>query len=276
MQKIAAMTTTDIDFAISMTDHEQWRYLPGDIQRLIDLTPDGCFIARDNNERVGMVTSTVFNDYAFIGTLIVQNKCRGRRIGEALMHHTIDFLQSQNIRTIELDGVFPAVSLYRRLGFQDKYLSLRFKRLPAAIAEEPASKKSPNAAELSRFDLKQTGIDRRNVLNRYSQEFADSLFVHSTGNIAGYAFVRPRAGGIYAIGPFVAADSKAAEAILTNILSVYGDHPIAIGVPQPNLDSVRILLDHGFIFTQPSVRMYLGDKREYQASVYSIISAEKG
>ena len=125
---MSTMTESDIAFATEMTDREKWGYLQEDFRRLIYFEPDGCFVARMHGKNIGMVTTPSYGDYAFLGCLIVKDEFRGVGIGASLMNEAIDYLNKKGVQTIELDSVFPALSLYRPLGFKDKYLSLRLLR----------------------------------------------------------------------------------------------------------------------------------------------------
>ena len=165
--EIRKMTEADIPFAVGMTDIERWGYLPADFRRLISFEPDGCFVAWVNDRPVGMITSTSYNNYAFIGSLIVRQESRGEGIGEALMKKAVDHLTEKRIETIELDGVFAAVSLYRRLGFKDKYLSLRFVRDAADEYGELYSCSAEMADKIIAFDRKATGLNRNRMLKAY-------------------------------------------------------------------------------------------------------------
>ncbi len=125
------MTSDDIDFAVRLTNIEKWANSEDDFRRLINLNPNGNFVAWDMDKKVGLITSAIFGKLAFVGNLIISEKYRGRGIGRALMEHALKYLGEQNnISTIELDGDFPAVELYRKLGFRDKYFSFRFCRKP--------------------------------------------------------------------------------------------------------------------------------------------------
>ena len=273
---ISIMTRADIDFATQMTDTERWGYSHGDFENLIAFQPGGCFVARDGGRPVGIITSTSYNAYAFVGTLIVRQSHRNRRIGEGLLRHAMKYLRSKGVRTIELDGVFQAVSLYRRLGFKDKYLSLRFLRPPAKAS---ASGKPPipePAEEIVEFDFRMTGIKRERILHRYLQEHSDACYVIRNGALSAYAFVRPRSDGSMAVGPLVSVDDRAAERLMTGIVTTHGEVGLSVGVPQARRSMVELLPDLGFNYHAPSLRMYLGDRLAYEAHIYGILSPEKG
>lgn len=51
---------------------------------------------------------------------------------------------------------------------------------------------------------------------------------------------------------------------------------MTVGVPETNRDAVRMLMNKGFNYVEPSLRMHLGEGRDYERNVYGIIAAEKG
>ena len=69
---------------------------------------------------------------------------------------------------------------------------------------------------------------------------------------------------------------KTAKQLLVDILDRNRDKALSIGVPEVNRQMVSFLLDHGFGYTQPSVRMFLGKRLNYENNIYGILSPEKG
>jgi ribosomal protein S18 acetylase RimI-like enzyme len=311
MFEITPMTGADVRFATDLAQKEEWAYLESDFERLIDFEPDGCLVAWKGKKRVGIVTTTTYEGYAFVGSLIVEPAERGRGLGEELMRRAIGYLRTRSIRTIELDGVFRATSLYRRLGFVDKYLSLRFygkeDRLwrPCVSGEDsPSSRSGTSGADRSNsgtshgpadescgqplpygpddtvrlleFDRETTGLSRQKVLGRLLEDYAASTIVAGHEQIRGYALVRQRAGGFFSIGPLVALDKDVARMLLGAVMSRYGGQTLAVGVVDANQEAVEMIREAGFKHQTPSLRMFLGDRIDYERSVYGIISPEKG
>ena len=285
---IRAMTTADTAFAVEMTDIEKWGNLRSDFERLVALEPKGCFVACYGDRPVGMISSIRYGDFAFLGSLIVRQSERGQGIGGRLMRHAMAHLKATGVRTIELDGEMRATPLYRRLGFVDKYLSLRFVRPAGGTAalgtgEDVSGKILGQKAlkEIIAFDRKQTGLDRSRLLQRFGEEFPESAFVAGEGNIRAYGFVRPVAGG-YAIGPLVSSDTESTRTILKVMLTRFGDQGLQIGVPEARSDTkanqvaTDLLLEYGFTARPPSLRMYLGSRRDYERAIFGIFSPEKG
>jgi GNAT superfamily N-acetyltransferase len=276
MPTMSVMREPDIGFATRLATEEEWGYLEEDFRRLIHFEPGGCFVAWQGGEKVGTVTTTSYGDYAFLGSLIVKKPARGTGIGEALLNHAIKYLLGKGVKTIELDGVFAAISLYRRLGFRDKYLSLRFEGEAAHHGDDVLPFGQEMVDEVVTFDEETTGLSRRRIVRRLLEEFGDSVHVAQREGVTGYAVVRPRAAGHLAIGPWIAEDRSVAEALLRSIINKNAGKVLAIGVPGPNRDAVRMLTREGFHYLEPSLRMYLGEETDYERNVYGIIAPEKG
>lgn len=278
MLKIRTMTEDDIEFAYSMTEFEDWGYLKDDFARLIHYDPEGCYVAVKDDEPVGIITSTTYDDrYAFIGSLIIKDEYRNQGIGAQMLTHTLDYLKSRNIGSIELDGVLKAVPLYRRFGFQDKYLSVRLKRAAYENAKAKIKPVEVDINDLAEFDQGATGLNRERMLEVYTATIPENIFIETDyDRIIGYAIVRPRSDGSYTIGPFVARTAKAASSVLGRIILGFGDKWLGVGIPMINHEAVELFRSFGFLHYPPSLRMYLGEKLDYEKELYGIFSAEKG
>lgn len=274
---ITPMTGDDLDFAVSMTDAENWGYLRSDFERLLKLAPEGCFVARGSLRRIGIITTSRHGDYGFLGTLIVMKNHRGSGVGKELFERALMYLRAQSVRSVELDGVFPAVNLYRRLGFRDKFLSLRFFRDPEPAAPPTNHEPAPiSLSDLLHFDRELVKVDRTAVLSHFYQDFNDSLLISGNGVVNGYAFVRPRSGNTKAIGPLVARRPEDAVTLVRAAIARYPDRQLTIGVPESRRAFVQSLLEQGFAYRQPSLRMFFGEHLQFEDNVYGIISPEKG
>ncbi len=278
--RINEMTAEDVTFARSLTDIEQWGHLEEDFQRFVEVNPDGCFVAWERSERLGIVTSVVHGDYAFLGNLIVAKMARAQGVGLLLMKSVIDILDRKGVKTIELDGVFRAVEAYRMLGFRDKYLSLRFMRpasMKACIKGEPTIRRTPNISSILRFDRERLGMDRSVFLEHLIRTHPEATpAVVGRQGMSAYGVIRIRATGAVHVGPLVAHDTESASALLSSICAEHGKSDLTIGVPCTNTSAIAIVLKHGFRHRPPSLRMYRGATRFYEDSVYGIISADVG
>lgn len=279
MVTIKQMKESDIAYAKSLTDVERWGHLEEDFERFMSLDPAGCYVAWHDGERAGIVTTVSYCEHAFLGNLIVRKDKRGMGIGVKLMEEAIGHLDRRRMKTIELDGVFKAVQVYRLLGFKDKYLSLRFARQASegSFDKEPGSVEcAQDVEEILNFDQQKTGIDRKGFLKDLLSGHADTTYTSRQRDICGYAVTRERATGVLHIGPMVAEDASIASDLLTAICAKHGDRDLTIGVPCIHTAAVNVLMKHGFLHRPPSLRMFRGARVEYERNVYAIVSADAG
>jgi GNAT superfamily N-acetyltransferase len=280
---IRPMADDDVEFAASLAAGEGWGNTPADYRRLIALEPEGCFVAMVNGEPAGMITTSSFKDLAFIGSLIVKPSHRGQKLGTRLLGRAITYLQSNGVESIELDAEFAAVSLYRRLTFRDKYLSLRFVRRATAgdgtgIVSAPPVPPARNTTgfEIASYDKKVTELERGLILKRLCDEFKDGMYGVGENDLAGYALVRPLTGKAAFVGPVVATDVQSAEAVLACAVSENQEIDLHIGVPSSHASFIPVLQRLGFVYERPSLRMVLGGRRNYETAIFGILSPEKG
>ena len=275
MITMRCMTSDDAAFAAELSTAEGWGFYEADFRRLVALDPEGCFVARRQGERVGVICTVSYGSYAFIGCLIVLRKARGRDVGLRLMQAAIAYLDQKHIDTIELDGVIAAVPMYRTLGFRDKYLSYRM-RSDEHAHEEAARFSRADIPEIVRFDLAKTGIERGAVLARLLQEYPEDVCTAGRDRISGYGLIRKREGGFFMLGPIVADNARAARELVRRLMRHAGNDPVVIGVPGVARRAVDVLHREGFYYTQPSLRMYRGEWIDYESCMYGILGPEKG
>lgn len=279
MTVIRKMKRTDVEFAVSLTDREGWGHLKRDFYRFLRLHPEGCLVAWLKDEPLGIATTIAFSDYAFLGNVIVRREMRGRGVGLMLMEHALAFLDKKGVRTVELDGVFAAVPIYRMLGFKDKYLSLRFVRKAGAepdIATRGKLDVARSIREIVMFDHMRTGIERSAMLRQLVKDYVRTTYCLKNGKRYAYAVVKKRADSSLHIGPLVADDKSACARLLRLIIATHGKKDLAVGVPETNRAASRLMLDHGFECRPPSLRMYRGLKKDYERHVYGIVSPDVG
>jgi hypothetical protein len=225
---------------------------------------------------VGVLFTSFYEDYAFMGPVIVLEEYRGKKIGENLMIAGMEHLKSKGVKTIELDSVFPAAPLYRRLGFRDRFISFRFKRESMGGEAIPQKFDLSMTDEILEFDHIMTGLNRAKHLKRFCTEFPDSIYIIKEGGVRAYAIVRERKGGSLLVGPLVAENCIIAEKLFLSIMYDNPEKTINIGVLEPQTEFIAFMRGLGFFHAIPALRMYYGELRNYDRNVYGIIAAEKG
>ncbi len=273
---IRQMTNTDVGFAVRTIEKEGWDILPADIQRFVELNPQGCFVLDLNSRPIGMICSICFRAYGFLGNLLVDPEYRKRGLGRKLMVHALEYLDSLSVRHIELDAVYAAAPLYRRLGFRDKYVSKRMIRHRSPTLSPVPANTPVDIPLICELDATLTGIDRTVVLQRLIDEYGGCIAVSQRTELNGFGLVRPAGSCARALGPIIAKDMASARTVVERAIASHGDLPLILAVPDGKRDWEDILIAYGFRYVQPSLRMYHGPRLDYEASVYAFLSPDKG
>jgi ribosomal protein S18 acetylase RimI-like enzyme len=279
---IRPMVSSDVEFAATLTAHEGWlTETKEDFEGFLLYDPNGCFVAEENRDRIGMCVATAYGESGFLGELIVRNDARGRGVGTQLMQHAIAYLSHRGVRNIYLDGVEGAIPLYERLGFRKVCRSLRFSgklrgdRYPWIRAMTPA-----DLAVVTEMDRGVFGADRSFFLQRrlsLHPQLCQVLEVE--GQIRGFIMGRARA-DLVSAGPWVVPSHVARPDQLLAGLAAVGDGPdLALGVLEVNSHAVKMMQDLDLSQRpHPPWRMVLGASASLGSSeeAYAIGSAAKG
>lgn len=256
-----AFEESDIEFAVAQTSREGWDPTANSFRTWLAHDPDGCFIAESDGRRVGMVTTTCFAQSGWIGNVIVPPEFRSRGIGRRLLNQAMEHLAGCGIRTLRLEADPPGLKLYRSLGFVDEYESLRFEIKGPYESCDPTAERigRDELPEVFALDAEHFGDDRSRLLGMMFDDAESAYWVRTGDRLRGYAFVVPSRSGLQ-VGPGVAADRQAADAILQTILANAGDTMVHLGIPASSCDTIASLEARGFRRDAPVLRMVHGQE----------------
>jgi GNAT superfamily N-acetyltransferase len=256
----------DIDFAVAQTSREGWDATCELFETLLAHDPHGCFIAEQENQRTGMITTTMYRRSAWIGNLITLPQHRRQGVGRRLMTHAMKHLSRQGVHTIRLEADPPGVGLYRRLGFTEEFESLRFTCRRPVIAGGPSARRlhQNDLAEIAAFDAEIFGDDRREMLEMLLEQSRAAYWTSSRSAVCAYAMALPSAAGIR-IGPWVASDREAAEEVFKAVLRDVPGETVTSGVPCVNTEATNLLTSLGFDRSPSCLRMSRGERDGYGA-----------
>jgi predicted N-acetyltransferase YhbS len=279
---IRPMISSDLGFAATLTADEGWlSETKEDFEGFHLYDPNGCFVAEENGERIGMCVATAYGESGFLGELIVRKDMRGRGIGTRLMQHALAYLSHRGVRSIYLDGVEGAIPLYERLGFRKVCRSLRFSgRVPATRYSGVRAMTPADLAVVAEVDRGAFGADRSFFLRRrLSLHPRLCKVLELEGRIRGFVMGRAR-GDLISIGPWVVQSYVAHPGQLLETLAAEGEgFNLAVGVLEVNSHAVKTLQDLGLAQRpHPPWRMVLGDSASLGmcAEAYAIGSPAKG
>ena len=280
---IRLMQASDLDFAAECTAREGWASeTRQEFEAFLAYDPGGCFVAEVHERHVGICIATAYGEFGFVGELIVVEAMRGQRIGRTLMEQAVEYLQTRGARTIFLDGVPGAISLYERVGFHRVCRSLRL--YGAMQGTSHASVRALRAKDLdsvAALDRGAFGANRRFFLARRLVSYPELCFaLEREGEVAGFILGR-RGHGRVSAGPWVAGPGvERPSALLERLaLEISDQEELSIGVLETNTHAVAEL--HAFGLTEhpkPPWRMALGPPGPYgiPAQCYAIGSPAKG
>jgi len=274
----------DIEFVVQSTSREKWGNTRGDVERCFHWEPVGCFVAEEESERVGHISTIAYGKLGWIGLLIVNPEQRGRGIGTALLQKGIDYLRRFGVETIKLEAEERAVPLYRRFGFMEEFATLRYAGQTRVAEREPLAPEISHVQpsdlrSLADFDSNYFGSSRDRVLKALFEGNPRGCFIARRNGLIGYIMCRRTQNG-YWMGPWVCEDPVMSEELLNASLISIDDPSMEVrfGFPSPNDHMSRLMRKSNFRFRERITRMFLGEeahsgKPQY---VYGIGGPEKG
>jgi hypothetical protein len=252
------MRPDDIAMAVEWAAAEGWNPGPSDAACFATVDPNGFFIAEIGGNPVATVSCINYDDsFAFLGFYIVRGDLRGQGFGLKIWNAAIAHAAS---RVIGLDGVVAQQDNYKKSGFKLAYANVRYGGTLAAMqtprgvvplgdippvmleADDRTVFPAPRPAFLRAWIGAQGHIGR--ALLRDSQ-------------LAGWGVIRPCRKG-FKVGPLVADDRAAAEAVLSALLASTGGGEIFLDVPAINPDAVAFARDLRLTPSFETARMYTG------------------
>jgi GNAT superfamily N-acetyltransferase len=259
MVHIRPMTADDVALGLRLSQQANWNQTEADWRRLLDLQPDGCFVAESDGTAVGTTTTTIFGPVAWIAMVLVEESARGHGIGKALVGHALDVLDRRRVPTVRLDATALGQHLYEGLGFVEQYALARYEGTPPRAMEmaasEPAS--SDEWERLAILDQAITGIDRRALLSRlFAEQPADVRLDRVGAQLAGYLTARPGRRAVQ-IGPCIASP-EGGPPLFADAFHRYAGHDIYVDIPISNAVATRVAEAHGLTVQRSFARMCRG------------------
>jgi GNAT superfamily N-acetyltransferase len=275
--RIRAMAPDEIAVAADWAAAEGWNPGRGDAACFATVDAEGFFIGELDGAAAATISCVNYDDrFAFLGFYIVRPDLRGRgyglRIWNAAVEHAGD-------RTIGLDGVVAQQGNYQKSGFRLAYPNVRYGGrvaagdVPAgiiALADVPFALVEADDATV--FPAPRTAFLRAWIDT--SGHVGRALV--RDGRLVAWGVIRPARTGCK-IGPLVADDRAAAEAVFAALVAAAGGGEIFLDVPSVNRDAVALAGDHGLSPVFETARMYTGAIRPLRLErVFGVTTFELG
>ena len=275
--RIRTMRPDEIALAVDWAAAEGWNPGLADAACFATVDPGGFLIGELDGAPAATISCVNYDArFAFLGFYIVRGDLRGRGHGLSVWNAAIAHAGG---RVIGLDGVAAQQENYKKSGFRLAYANVRY---GGAIAAPAVPR---GVVALSEVPLAAVEADDATVLPAPRAAFLRAWIgtpghvgraLVRDGRLAAWGVIRPcRAGR--KIGPLVADDRAAAEAVLAALLAEAGGGEIFLDVPSRNRDAVALAQGLGLVPVFETARMYTGAIRPLRLErVFGVTTFELG
>jgi len=257
--RIRAMRPEEISLALDWAADEGWNPGHADAACFAVADPEGFFLGEVDGAPAATVSCINYGDsFAFLGFYMVREDLRGRGYGldiwNAAMAHA-------GARVIGLDGVVAQQANYARSGFRLAYANVRHRGLDVAL-DGP----STGVIALREVALAAVEADDATVFPAPRAAFLRAWIgapghvgraLVRDGRLAAWGVIRPCRSG-RKIGPLVADDRAAAEAVLGALLAQAGGGEVFLDVPAANREATALAQALKLTPVFETARMYTG------------------
>jgi GNAT superfamily N-acetyltransferase len=278
--RVRRMNAADVPLGMELKRHAGWNQTEADWRRLLDLEPDGCFVAELDGTPSATLATCVFGMVAWIAMVLVHPQMRGRGLAKALLAHALDYLERRGVRSIRLDATPMGQPLYARLGFAVQYSLCRYEGVLPPAGGEPVpfieAAQPEHYEELVRRDREVTHTDRGKLLLRLFAERPQAVrVVWRSGQVLGFLTERPGTEALL-IGPCVAT-ADTGPLLLCDAFERHAGQRVYLDVPQRNGRALTLAAARGLTVQRQLVRMCRGTPlEENTAELWASSGPEKG
>jgi GNAT superfamily N-acetyltransferase len=277
MFSVRVMRPEEISLAADWAAAEGWNPGLGDAACFATVDRDGFFLAQLDGAPAATISVVNYDEcFSFLGFYIVRPDLRGRGYGlrtwQAAIAHA-------GARTVGLDGVPAQQDNYAKSGFALAYRNIRFgARVASAVA--PAGTVPLAAVPFDRVEADDATVfpaRRASFLRAWLgvPGHVGRALVRD-GKLAAWGVVRPCRRG-WKIGPLVADDRAAAEAVFGALTAAAGAGEVFLDVPEPNREALALARAQGLAPVFETARMYTGAIRPLQlARIFGVTTFELG
>jgi GNAT superfamily N-acetyltransferase len=277
--EIREMQSSDIDFALSLTEEEGWSSIRSDFEELRLFDQHGCFIAEEEGISIGMACALSYGPFGTLGNLILVREYRGRGYGTKLMEHGLEYLKNKGVRFTMLDAVPKAVPLYERLGFRKVCRSLRLRgRVEPVVSARVRTLEDKDMLRVLSIDREQFGANRFLFLgSTLSANPNLGRLLEVDGQIAGFLLGSRRRGFVRLAPWIMCSHFELAKSILKDFAVHVGGAEIRTGVLETSRKAIAALKESGLYQESFSWRMVHGkDRIEFSDGLFAIGSPMRG
>ena len=257
--RIRTMQPDEIAIAVDWAAAEGWNPGLADAACFATVDPGGFLIGELDGAPAATISCVNYDaNFAFLGFYIVRKDLRGHGHGLRIWNAAIAHADT---RVIGLDGVVAQQENYRKSGFNFAFANIRYGGIPSAP-------NAPRAGVVALGDVPLAAVeaDDATVFPAARSAFLRAWIgapghvgraLMRDGRLAAWGVIRPCRTG-RKVGPLVADDRAAAEAVLAALLADGDRGEIYLDVPSINRDAVALAQALNLSPVFETARMYTG------------------
>jgi len=284
MIKVRELQESELEFAKSLTDDEEWGNSMEDWQRLLRISIP--LVAHEGDELLGVTTAFDYGNLGMIGNVVVSSKSRGKGVGKVLLKEAMKRLET--CKSVRVHSKMDVTPFYKDLGFMAEGMSTVF-RLDANMKsfqpfEVESDKNNIVPAEgywdeIVAMDLRQFGADRSLFLKELNDYLPQCSFVAlgEDGSVKGFIMVKGE-DDWYEIGPWIVEPGcKNWQGLLqATVQAIPEDCTVEIFVPAPNFRVTSLLDSVGYNAHSYCMSMYYGEDWPDEGNICARGGGDKG
>lgn len=279
MFHVKRMSTADFEFAVRVTDTMGWELVEEDLQFMMKLEPEGCFVLFHDSERIGVATTISFDKVGWLGNVIVTESYRRKRVGTLLVKHCLSYLTNKDVETVGLYSYLDTVPFYKKFGFEygSEFIVMKGKVFSSSANANLKEARKGDIQALIDYDCSCFGACRKKLLEPLLLTPDNLCYVSiEDRRTLGYGMAKVYE-GFAELGPLVCQPDRSdvATDILKAILSRLQGFEVSLCVPRKDNAILPMLLKFGFSEKFRVATMFFGPS-VIKDCIYMAESLERG
>jgi len=279
-KEIRLLFESDIPSAMRLKEAAGWNQTAADWRRLLSLQPNGCFGAVKEGRLVGTTTTTIYDEFAWIGMVLVDPQHRRQGIAAKLMNVALEHLQHK-VETIKLDATALGKPVYEKFGFEVESEVERWTgtgNVSGGATQLAAVMDHDAVRDVLHLDRLAFAANRSRLIEALIDDACvpPVLIRAADGALSGYALARSGTRKTY-VGPVVAHDPQLIETLLNRMLHQLAGCDIYIDINKECIADPSLLSNRGFVKERDLIRMVKGRRgRKTSPLIVAIAGPEVG
>lgn len=256
-----------------------WNMTEKDIEFMLNLEPQGCFVLFRGGDRFGIATSISYGKMGWLGNLIVREDVRREGAGSYLVQYVLNYLRKKGIETIGLYAYPSLVKFYEKFGFKSN-TNLKVLNGRVAYPADQVTLRTANRLDVGKIvnlDKQCFGTDRKRLLEAIILGEKNLCYFLNGNEIAkGYIMAKIQ-DKTAEIGPLVCEVNSSEQALLLleAVLSKLNDFETFIYIPRNEVELLKVAYKAGLKDAFQVVKMISGFNVSRNC-IYTPESLERG